>query len=47
MYSVVVPNEEPVWLSGAVVTLFNKIVFPALWLGGLAGIVLAALVRGV
>lgn len=39
MYSVVVPSEAPVRLSGAVVTSFNKLIFPALWLGGLAGIV--------
>ena len=33
------------WLSGAVVTFLNKLLFPALWLGGLAGLVLAALLR--
>ena len=35
--------DPPVWLSGAVVTFLNKLLFPALWLGGLAGLVLAAL----
>ena len=42
------PTEDvdpPVWLSGAVVTFLNKLLFPALWLGGLAGLVLAALLR--
>jgi len=34
-----------VWLSGEVVTFLNKPLFPALWLGGLAGLVLAVLIR--
>jgi hypothetical protein len=34
-----------VWLSGTVVTFLNKLLLPALWLGGLAGLVLAALIR--
>jgi len=38
-------QDSPVWLSGAVVTVLNKLIFPALWLGCLAGLVLAALLR--
>jgi len=43
-----VPNNDadsPVWLSGTVVTFLNKLLFPALWLGVLAGLILAALIR--
>jgi hypothetical protein len=41
-----VPTEDPpVWLSGAIVTLLNKLVFPAIWLGCLAGLILAVLLR--
>jgi hypothetical protein len=43
-----VPNNDadsPVWLSGTVVTFLNKLLFPALWLGILAGLLLAALLR--
>lgn len=33
-------EANPVWLSGAVLTLLNKIVLPIIWFGGLAGVVL-------
>jgi hypothetical protein len=34
----VAPSEDrPVWLSGAILTLLNKLVFPVLWLGGGSG----------
>jgi hypothetical protein len=29
---------QPVWLSGAVLTLLNKVVFPVLWLAFVAGV---------
>ena len=33
------PASEPtIWLSGKLVTLFNKLLFPPLWMGGLIGI---------
>lgn len=48
MYSVYVPSNDAdatVWLSGAVATFLNRLLFPALWLGGLAGLLLATLIR--
>lgn len=42
------PNEKAqpaVWLSGAVLTLLNKLVFPAVWLAFLGGIVLGTLLK--
>jgi hypothetical protein len=48
VYSIWVPNNDadpPVWLSGTVVTFVNKLLFPALWVGILGGLVMAALIR--
>jgi hypothetical protein len=39
------PEDPPVWLSGALLTLLNKLLFPCVWLGCLGGILLAAFVR--
>ncbi len=42
------PNKDadsPIWVSGTVVTFLNKLLFPALWLSLLAGLILAALIR--
>lgn len=46
MYAVLVDDQassaqvpgRPVWLSGAVLTLLNKVVFPVLWLAFVAGV---------
>lgn len=36
-------SERPIWLSGAVLTLLNKWILPAIWIGALAGVVIGVL----
>ncbi len=38
-------KSRPVWLSGAVLTLLNKLVFPILWLGALTGVLAWAFLK--
>jgi hypothetical protein len=34
-------GRDTVWLSGAILTFLNKLLFPMLWFGGLGGLLLA------
>ena len=38
-------GEQTVWLSGAILTFLNKLLFPTLWLAALTGLVLGTLAQ--
>jgi hypothetical protein len=40
-----VSTERTVWLSGEFVTLFNKLLFPVVWLALISGVLLSVFVR--
>jgi hypothetical protein len=40
-----VSAEPTVWLSGEIITLFNKLLFPAVWLALICGTLLSVFVR--